>query len=622
MHNNSNKGVTSNFFTIPLPLALTLPVFILVLGFGYADWRLKPLQERIQAAKSNLSSYSKQPVLDGKSTNPLISSSPPKSSSSKSPTSSVRPILTTNSVETETSSASQNSDRILTLQEKVFNFEKDRLDLETKIMTGFVQLLGGIFVALTAYVAWQNLQATRKNVEIAEDNLRTSEAKQLTERFTSAVNQLGSDGEDKITIRLGGIYALERIAKDSENDHWTIMEVITAFVREKSLSLKQEYLSQINEQLRQPQDIQAILTVLKRRNLNKDKDGVLDLKKTNLRYADLSGINFSGANLEDTDLRDTDLSDTDFSEANLRGARLKGAKRNDKTKFDAAWEIVYQSLNGIVGVNYYDSLNGLRINPLTERLKVNIISLHKELSGANLSEVYLHEGSFEGSNLSQVNFTHSILEVVEFEDTNLSEANFSDSKLAYCRFRGADLRKANFRGADLTGCKLSGAKFEDTDFTGANLQKADLSRVDFKEIIIDPMTTKLDEKWRLVYELFIEKKEFKDLGGKDISGAYLPSINLSGVNLSGVNLSGAYLRRAKLSGADLSGADLSGVDLSRASLDGANLDGANLDGVDLGKLSPRLTREQIKIAKNWENAIYDDESRQELGLASKPIQTT
>jgi hypothetical protein len=34
-------------------------------------------------------------------------------------------------------------------------------------------------------------------------------------------------------VRLGGIYALERIARDSESDHWAVMEVLTAFVREQ-----------------------------------------------------------------------------------------------------------------------------------------------------------------------------------------------------------------------------------------------------------------------------------------------------------------------------------------------------------------------------------------------------
>ena len=35
-------------------------------------------------------------------------------------------------------------------------------------------------------------------------------------------------------MRLGGIYSLERISKESPDDYWTVMESLTAFVRERS----------------------------------------------------------------------------------------------------------------------------------------------------------------------------------------------------------------------------------------------------------------------------------------------------------------------------------------------------------------------------------------------------
>ena len=53
----------------------------------------------------------------------------------------------------------------------------------------------------------------------------------MTDRYTKAVEQLGSD---KLDVRIGGIYALERIARDSARDHPAVMEVLTAFIREHS----------------------------------------------------------------------------------------------------------------------------------------------------------------------------------------------------------------------------------------------------------------------------------------------------------------------------------------------------------------------------------------------------
>ena len=53
----------------------------------------------------------------------------------------------------------------------------------------------------------------------------------MTDRYTKAIEQLGSD---KLDVRIGGIYALERMARDSAKDHPTVMEVLTAFIREHS----------------------------------------------------------------------------------------------------------------------------------------------------------------------------------------------------------------------------------------------------------------------------------------------------------------------------------------------------------------------------------------------------
>src|SRR5829696_516895 len=82
----------------------------------------------------------------------------------------------------------------------------------------------------------KQLQATRENTErqlqvaregqertqeTTRETLRITEQGQITERFTRAIDQLG---ETELEIRLGGIYALERIAKDSpERDYSTVM---------------------------------------------------------------------------------------------------------------------------------------------------------------------------------------------------------------------------------------------------------------------------------------------------------------------------------------------------------------------------------------------------------------
>ena len=54
--------------------------------------------------------------------------------------------------------------------------------------------------------------------------------RRIVESFSKAVEQLGSD---KLEVRVGAIFALERLSRESRGDYWTIMEVLAAFVRER-----------------------------------------------------------------------------------------------------------------------------------------------------------------------------------------------------------------------------------------------------------------------------------------------------------------------------------------------------------------------------------------------------
>ena len=52
---------------------------------------------------------------------------------------------------------------------------------------------------------------------------------QITGRFTRAVDQLGNS--QNVDVRVGGIYALERIARDSETDRNAIQFLLGTFIR-------------------------------------------------------------------------------------------------------------------------------------------------------------------------------------------------------------------------------------------------------------------------------------------------------------------------------------------------------------------------------------------------------
>ncbi len=136
----------------------------------------------------------------------------------------------------------------------------------------------------------------QEQLKVAQNQLQVAQEGQITERFTRAIEQLGSD---KMEVRLGGIYALERIAFDSDKDYWPIMETLTAYVRERA-PWQEPPLSECAGSsgkesaatatlglatLKPATDIQAILTVLGRRKYRygqKEEKGRLYLRNTDL----------------------------------------------------------------------------------------------------------------------------------------------------------------------------------------------------------------------------------------------------------------------------------------------------------------------------------------------------
>jgi hypothetical protein len=134
---------------------------------------------------------------------------------------------------------------------------------------------------------------------------------QITDRFTRAIDQIG---RPELEVRLGGIYALERIARDSRDDHPQVFEVLTAFVRERSPRQGDE---------RMPVDVQAAMRVIARRNPRQDA-GRLGLRGADLRGMELGfgEVHFSHADLSETNLARISLIATDLSHATLAGATL------------------------------------------------------------------------------------------------------------------------------------------------------------------------------------------------------------------------------------------------------------------------------------------------------------
>jgi hypothetical protein len=207
-----------------------------------------------------------------------------------------------------------------------------RLTLQAGARGAMLQSIVGSMVLFTASVAGY---VTYQQVKVARET-------QLTDRFTKAIGQLGDGNLD---VRVGGIWALERLANNSPIDQRAIAQVLNAFVRRRvpwppaSPSSTTEPTAApalpgaspvVDDDLApMPQrvpDVQAAMEVLGQEVFSgRVVLPFVDLHVAALAGAHLAGSVFQRANLAVALLSDADLREVEFTGAILRGAILDGA---------------------------------------------------------------------------------------------------------------------------------------------------------------------------------------------------------------------------------------------------------------------------------------------------------
>jgi uncharacterized protein YjbI with pentapeptide repeats len=274
--------------------------------------------------------------------------------------------------------------------------------LQNEMRKTFVQVVGGAFALFALYL-------TFRRVKVAEQG-------HITDRYTKAIEQLGAltaAGKPNVEVRLGAIYALERIAQDSPRDHWTIMEVLTAYVRQNAPAPAQAPTKEENEKAiaRGPAtEIQAILTVLgrRRREREREHEGLyLDLMDSDLRGANFDsahfeGAHFRGAYVGGADFHAAHVEKADFESAHIEGASFFLAYAERACFYEAHME----------GTNFCEA--------------------HAE--GANFWNSYLGGGDLNFAHMEGACFENAHLEGVFFYGVNLERASFSGAHVGGANF--------------------------------------------------------------------------------------------------------------------------------------------------------------------------------------------
>ena len=294
----------------------------------------------------------------------------------------------------------------------------ERFRVENEARRTLTQIILGVLVLLALLFLGVRSLAKDRLAQVAEQG-------HIIERFTKAIDQLGArddQGGPKLEIRLGAIYSLERIARESIRDHWSVMEVLTAYVRANApWNLQPTQPESVANEKPGPKaqpkpriDVQAVLTVLGRRRRSRVREGNnrLDLTQTDLRGAQLAA-----AHLEGADLGSAHLEGADLGSAHLQGAQLPGA----------------------------------------------------HLDGANLEHAHLEGAQLPGAHLDEAN-----LERAHLEEADLGSAHLKRTKLNHAHLEWADLFNAHLEWADLSNARLQGTSLSHAHLDGANLGDAHL----------------------------------------------------------------------------------------------------------------------------------------------------
>lgn len=343
-------------------------------------------------------------------------------------------------------------------------FTENTLRLHFLALAGLTTILAGL---VGAPLALLRVHTVERQTTAQEEGL-------ITDRINKAVEGLGAEktrkksatnsaGESRsleetlpnLEVRIGAIFALERIAQDSLRDHIQIMEILCAYIRQNApaseapelpkppawfevkdplpddtwkaqfYAWKREHREAL-QNVKPRGDIQTALTVIGRRSDRQiakewgDEESYKAFQKGPPNFPDF--------------------------EADELGAPTQSWR-------DAVdgWQKAFEEWK--------------RLKP-AYRLDLRETNLRKaDMSGVSQKADFSH-GRFDRADLQGVDFWRASAQVADFEDANAQGANFGHANAQGADFGHANAQGAYFRGASAQGADFWGATFDEgTDFS-------------------------------------------------------------------------------------------------------------------------------------------------------------
>ncbi len=280
------------------------------------------------------------------------------------------------------------------LREQLFSNIATLTDDQVRnLAIAFLGTITGIGALFGVYLAILRSEENKRQNDVAEQGL-------ITDRINKAVEGLGKSDKDGAVfeVRLGALYALERIAQDSLRDHIQIMDILCAYIRNNSPRKDKTIEADNPDPL--SEDILAAITIVGRRGNWLGSDKYLKKEKKEGYQINLCNCDLHGAQLDNANLSDARLNDTNMSGAQLNKAKLRNAS------------FEYSNLNS--ARLYYADLRDAELRHAT--------LIYASLNNTNMSSTKLYYTDFSNARISWAN-----LNEVRFLETNVSKANMNRS---------------------------------------------------------------------------------------------------------------------------------------------------------------------------------------------------
>ncbi|APH74247.1 pentapeptide repeat-containing protein [Aquibium oceanicum] len=259
-----------------------------------------------------------------------------------------------------------------------------------------------------------------------------------------------------LEVRIGAIYALERIAQDSLRDHIQIMEILCAYIRENAPASQAPVLPEPPEF-----DLGDIDGSMK----------ALETWKEELRQA----LAIRGA--DDGPVRPREDIQVALTVIGRRGQRQRARESGGAPAYEEAVGAYppYPLSEDAAAIEKWREDNaGWRTKLYAWRDVARPYRL--DLRGTNLAGADLSKGWFDHANFAESRLEGANLIMAGLNGANLSGAGLNGADLTWAGLNDANLSGAGLNGANLSGAGINGAYLIGAGLNGANLSGAGVDR--------------------------------------------------------------------------------------------------------------------------------------------------